>query len=259
MRRVDYRGCETDSLSGRRFSMNLDLRPAASSVVLLLVTAGCTGPRAPHSSSETFARASASPASSEKPSSPPPSATAPEPSASVKDPAPPRSTLLPKGSEQGFYGSLQKIVLETSGASNRFELVEARLVRFPRADRIVVTLRIEPEICAFGIINPETGAGVYVPGFDYACKDIRFVADDDFNGDGVPDFQYQLVVRSNRYDADVDEGSVFLSIREQESYCYGERLQLLTGRGGWTRSILPEVRDLAAREGPSVFECKQGY
>jgi len=79
--------------------------------------------------------------------------------------------------------------------------------------------------CRLVEFNRATSTGEFIPipeGADHDnCRGMRKMAVVDLNHDGVPDFAFQVVFPSNRYNVDVSEGAVYLSqLNIGKSYCY---------------------------------------
>ncbi|HTQ02495.1 MAG TPA: hypothetical protein VMI54_01520 [Polyangiaceae bacterium] len=149
-----------------------------------------------------------------------------------------RKALLPE------LPAIAKAALLTDEGS-KATLVDAREVEFAGGARIVVALVASGMHCIFGVVDPRSWRAENVRITDFpGCKRIQFVAEDDFNADGIPDFQYRLMIASNRYPVDVDESVVLLSQPAGLSYCYAEQL-----------SVLGDARSAVARLGKAALRC----
>jgi hypothetical protein len=84
---------------------------------------------------------------------------------------------------------------------------------------------------------------------------MNLLSEEDINGDGVPDFQFHVVVHSNRYEVYVDEGAIYLSDVSNRSYCYADSLAVVAPR---SRKEALSSHSWAESARPSAFHCDAG-
>lgn len=224
----------------------------AGRVPLALALSACTAPPAPtpHIGSAALSSASASVPSAVR---------------TGNLPAPPASSPTPHDVKSTVVGSdvLEAHAAELKEAAAAFvdnkpwQVLDARSIVFPGGHRvIIVALQTPSLICGIGLLDPKRGRGVPIPMPTYTCKTLEFVADDDLNADRVPDLWFIMTAPSNRYEAEVEESFVYLSLVAEQSYCYSRRLSHLAGSATQQPQSLRQLtRSLFGKVGAEAFAC----
>jgi hypothetical protein len=163
---------------------------------------------------------------------------------------------VPEQDYRGELADLARKFLGDDAESHELAVVAIRRVSFSGVARVVAALRIDKTCFVFGVIDPITHASRVLPSRFYCdCKGMDLLSEEDINGDGVPDFQFHVVVHSNRYEVYVNEGAIYLSDASNRGYCYADSLATTvpTSRNGalsrhsWAESTRP-----------SAFHCDAG-
>ena len=111
--------------------------------------------------------------------------------------------------------------------------------------------------CALAIVRPDAAAPRFVPGFDASpCKRMTWVAEGDFNADGILDFLYTMSVPHNRYPVDADVYTFYLSQPANNSYCSVERLEnALVTFPVRSSTLKLDIAQYVAKHGTGVLDC----